>query len=166
MKIIKYKGANVYLDGLLLRTTNNIGTYDVIHAPRKRGESNYNTFRLFSLFMNMFINHSIRPIRMFMLAGFLILMFGAAMFFYFLDAHISLQSPALNWKLFLSGSLALAGFNTIVMCLIGEYIGKNIVNTSSAPQFTIKKAIMHNAKHLELISENPISNAESGRGIR
>jgi polyisoprenyl-phosphate glycosyltransferase len=144
-EVIKYKGANLFLDGLLLRITNNIGVYEVAHSPRKTGKSNYNFTRLFSLFMNMLINHSIRPLRVVMFLGLAAFIIGAGSFFYFLDLSLMDQSPALNWKLFLSGSMALAGSNAIILGLIGEYLGKHLVNSSSMPQFVIKKAVLHHA---------------------
>jgi len=164
-EIIKYKGANIYIDGLLLRMTSNIGMYEVGHLPRKTGSSNYSFTRLFTLFMNMFINHSIRPIRLFMLIGLGAFVAGIVSFFYFLNASLSEQSPALNWRLFLSGSFALAGSNAVIMGLIGEYLGKNLINGTPMPQFVIKKVILHNGKSTESKHGEKYINAESGRRI-
>jgi polyisoprenyl-phosphate glycosyltransferase len=164
-EVIKYKGANLYLDGLLLRITNNIGVYEVEHFARTSGRSNYSFARLFSLFMNMFINHSIRPIRLFMLLGVVITLLASALFFYYLDANIFEQSPHLNWKLFLSGSMFLAGFNAIIMGLIGEYLGKNMINSSPMPQYVIKKKIINNDRTTPRVDEK-LLDAKQGRRIR
>ncbi len=164
-EVVKYRGANLYLDGLLLRITSNIGVYKVSHLPRKGGKSNYSFMRLFSLFMNMLINHSIRPIRLFMFLGFVVCILGLGAFFYFLDASLIKQSPSLNWRLFLSGSIALAGSNAIIMGLIGEYLGKNLINVTTMPQFVVKKVVLHNGAHAKFSSEDKLVNAESRRRI-
>ncbi|HSZ73105.1 MAG TPA: glycosyltransferase family 2 protein [Cytophagaceae bacterium] len=143
-EIVKYKGASTYIDGLLLRVTSNIGVLEVEHSPRVNGKSNYNLSRLFSLYMSMFINHSIRPIRFFMFVGFIMFMSGIVSFFYFLESNLMETSPSLNWKLFLSGSFALSGFNAVILGVIGEYIGKIILNSGVAPQYVVKKMIVHN----------------------
>jgi len=143
-EIIKYKGATPYIDGLILRITSNIGVFEVEHSPRSTGKSNYNLPRLFSLYMSMFINHSIRPIRLFMFLGFTMLIVGLGLFFYFLEKNFVDTSPSLNWKLFLSGSFALSGFNIMILGVIGEYIGKIILNSGVAPQYVVKKMVLHN----------------------
>ncbi len=143
-EIIKYKGATPYIDGLILRITSNIGVFEVEHSPRSLGRSNYNLPRLFSLYMSMFINHSIRPIRLFMFLGFSMLISGLSLFFYFLEKNFTEMSPSLNWELFLSGSFALSGFNIMVLGVIGEYIGKIILNSGVAPQYVVKKMVLHN----------------------
>ena len=143
-EIIKYKGANPYIDGLILRITSNIGVYQVEHSPRLSGKSNYDLPRLFSLYMSMFLNHSIRPIRFFMFIGLMMVLVGTVAFFYFLEGSLHESSPSLNWKLFLSGSLVLGGFNAVILGLIGEYVGKIILSTGVAPQFVVKKMVLNN----------------------
>ncbi len=143
-EIIRYKGATPYIDGLILRITSNIGVFEVQHSPRTVGRSNYNLTRLFSLYMSMFINHSIRPIRLFMLLGLTMFIVGIGLFLYYLERNFVEMSPSLNWKLFLSGSFALSGFNVVVLGVIGEYIGKIILNSGVAPQYVVKKMLLHN----------------------
>ena len=63
-EIIKYKLPFPYIDGLILRTTSNIGTIFVEHKKREYGKSGYTFIKLVSLWLNMFTNFSILPIRM------------------------------------------------------------------------------------------------------
>jgi len=143
-EIVKYKGASPYVDGLILRITSNIGVYEVEHNPRPSGKSNYNLAKLFSLYMSMFLNHSIRPIRFFMFIGLIMIIIGTGAFLYFLEGSLRESSPSLNWKLFLSGSFVLCGFNAVVLGVIGEYVGKIILSSGVAPQFVVKKMVLHN----------------------
>ena len=62
-KIIQYKVASVYLDGLILIITRNISMISVPHQKRFSGPSNYNFKKLVSLWSDMAINFPIHPIR-------------------------------------------------------------------------------------------------------
>ena len=68
--IISYRGPFPYVDGLILRVTNNIGKVKVNHEKRKQGQSNYTLYKLISLYFNMFFNFSIKPLRIFTIMGF------------------------------------------------------------------------------------------------
>ena len=57
-EIINYKGPNVYLDGLIIKSTKNIGMIEVDHFARRIGESNYTLKKLFLLWSNMVLNFS------------------------------------------------------------------------------------------------------------
>jgi len=62
-EIIKYKGPTPYIDGLILRSTNNISSIYVAHDKRHQGQSNYTLKKLASLWLSMFINFSIKPVK-------------------------------------------------------------------------------------------------------
>jgi glycosyltransferase involved in cell wall biosynthesis len=57
-EIVKYMGPFPYIDGLIFRVTDNIGSAWVEHDARKRGKSNYTLKKLISLYLNMFLNFS------------------------------------------------------------------------------------------------------------
>ena len=61
--ILAYGGPFPYIDGLILQSTQNIGQLEVRHLPRKSGSSNYTVSRLVRLFMSMFLNFSVIPLR-------------------------------------------------------------------------------------------------------
>ncbi|OGU39000.1 MAG: glycosyl transferase family 2, partial [Ignavibacteria bacterium GWA2_36_19] len=61
-EIIKYDLPFPYIDGLILRTTNNIGKIQVHHQERNVGKSGYTLTKLVSLWLNMFTNFSILPL--------------------------------------------------------------------------------------------------------
>ena len=62
-KIINYKKPDIYLDGIIINSTKNIGMISVDHYARKFGESNYDLKRLLKLWSNMVLNFSFYPIR-------------------------------------------------------------------------------------------------------
>src|SRR6185369_2775070 len=69
-----YEGPYPYVDGLILQVTQNIGRLQVAHLPRIEGRSNYTIARLFRLWLSMFLNFSVIPLRFATLFG---IVFGA-----------------------------------------------------------------------------------------
>jgi len=68
-EITGYRGPFPYIDGLILRTTSNISQIDVDHREREGSRSNYTLRKLFSLWLNMFLNFSITPLRVAAILG-------------------------------------------------------------------------------------------------
>lgn len=62
-KIIQFKNPDVYIDGLIINSTKNIGMITIDHHARKLGESNYNFIKLSILWSNMILNFSFFPFR-------------------------------------------------------------------------------------------------------
>lgn len=139
-EIIKYKGPFPYIDGLIMRTTDNISSVYVSHVARAQGKSNYNLAKLFSLYMNMFINFSIKPLRLFTLIGLLIFLLGICMGTYFAVSK-ALYWEVPGWTSTVLIILLFSGFQVIFLGLIGEYMGKQYLDQNNTPQWVIKKKI-------------------------
>ena len=73
-ELVKYKKKDVYLDGLILKTTRNISIISVPHNKRPEGKSNYNFFKLLSLWSNMAVNFPIFPLRLSTIFGLILLL--------------------------------------------------------------------------------------------
>ena len=71
-EITRYEGPFPYIDGLILQVTQEIGQLLVEHLPRFVGTSNYTLRRLLRLWMNMFVNFSVMPLRISTLSGFVL----------------------------------------------------------------------------------------------
>lgn len=140
VELVKYKGPFPYLDGLILRSTNNIGVVTTVHHPRKYGHSNYNLSKLVSLYLNMLVNFSIRPLRIFTLIGFLIFIIGLVLSAVFIYQKIVGQEP-LGWTSTVIFILLLSGFQIIFLGLISEYLGKLYLDYNKTPQYVIKSHI-------------------------
>jgi glycosyltransferase involved in cell wall biosynthesis len=74
--VLRYQGPYPYVDGLILQVTRNVGSLEVMHLPRAEGQSNYTVRRLVRLWLNMFVNFSIIPLRFSTLLGFLTSILG------------------------------------------------------------------------------------------
>ena len=69
-EICRYDGPYAYVDGLILQVTQNLGRILVQHESRAVGRSGYTFSKLFALWLNMFVNFSVVPLRLSTLAGF------------------------------------------------------------------------------------------------
>src|SRR5947207_13132480 len=68
-EIIKYRGPYPYTDGLIYRTTRKIGQIPVEHRSNLSGPSRYTFKKLVGLWLNMFLNFSIKPLRLSVYVG-------------------------------------------------------------------------------------------------
>ena len=78
-EVIQYRGPYPYLDGLILRVTNSYTTVLCAHQDREDGSSGYTLRKLISLWLNMFTNFSILPLRMTSLVGVVVALIGVAL---------------------------------------------------------------------------------------
>ena len=76
-EVTRYDGPYPYVDGLILQVTQDIDRLLVRHLPRAVGRSNYTLRRLMRLWLNMFVNFSVMPLRLSTLAGFALSTVGA-----------------------------------------------------------------------------------------
>ncbi len=138
-EITRYEGAFPYIDGLILRATRNIGQVDVEHRQREHGSSGYTASKLTALWLNMFLNFSIAPLRLAALLG--VAMSGFSLF---LLVAIVIDKLYINPELTrgLPTVLALivffAGLQLVLLGTIGEYLGRLFLDHSKMPQCVVR----------------------------
>jgi undecaprenyl-phosphate 4-deoxy-4-formamido-L-arabinose transferase len=139
-EIIKYNLPFTYIDGLILRTTSNIGKLEVAHDARKIGKSNYNIVKLISLWLNMFTNFSVLPLRMATIMGFIFSTFGFAIGIYaFIERIYNPNLPRGYTSLIVVISV-FSGIQLIAVGMVGEYLGRVFMGQNKKPQYTIRKS--------------------------
>jgi len=138
-EIIKYKGPSPYIDGLILRSTNGISSVYVSHDKRQEGKSNYTLKKLVSLWLSMFINFSIKPLRIFSVFGIIATVFGFFASVIFVIQKILNPELNLGWTSVMVSILFFSGVQIVFLGLIGEYVGKHYLQSNGSPQWTIKE---------------------------
>ena len=138
-EIVKYTLPYIYIDGLILRTTSNIGKCTVEHRERAHGRSGYTIKKLFSLWLNMFANFSILPLRAATWLGFAFAALGFSLgvetiFEKILNPHLPVGYAFLVFLV-----TVFAGAQLIAIGMVGEYLGRIFVYENKTPQFTIRK---------------------------
>jgi len=138
-EIIKYDLPFPYIDGLILRTTNNIGKIQVHHQERNVGKSGYTLTKLISLWLNMFTNFSILPLRASIYIGFVFALLGLAVGVYSVLEKLSNPALPVGFAALAVSVFIFAGVQLISLGMIGEYIGRIYLSQNKRPQFTVKK---------------------------
>lgn len=143
-KISSFKGAHVYLPGLILGAVppDRICNIPVDHHQRAHGKSNYTFRKLVRLLSYLLINHTRLPLRLMTTWGFLI---SIASFAYAIVVVIKVTlygSNFIGWPSlavlisFLSGNILFG------VGILGEYIGRLVEENSKAAQFPVFEEYM------------------------
>jgi glycosyltransferase involved in cell wall biosynthesis len=134
-----YDGPYPYVDGLVFQVTQNVGRLQVAHLPRAEGRSNYTLARLFRLWLSMFLNFSVIPLRAATLFGIVFGALGALAAIIVIAEAISDQKPPQGWASLMVAVLVLAGVQLVLVGLIGEYLGRMFLAVNRKPQYLVRE---------------------------
>jgi glycosyltransferase involved in cell wall biosynthesis len=143
-QITAYDGPFPYVDGLILQVTQSIGSLEVQHLPRAHGRSNYTFRRLVRLWLNMFVNFSVMPLRLATVAGFGISLVGLAGTLWVIAEALLVETPP-GWASLSVAVLLLSGVQLTMLGLIGEYLGRLYLTANRKPQSVIKDVTRNGA---------------------
>jgi glycosyltransferase involved in cell wall biosynthesis len=131
--VTRYSGPFPYVDGLVLQVTQSIDRLEVRHLPRAEGRSNYNMRRLIRLWLNMFVNFSVMPLRLSTLTGLALSFFGGlATVMVIIEAMFSDTPP--GWGSLMAAVLLLSGVQLLILGIVGEYLGRLYLTANGKPQ--------------------------------
>jgi len=138
-EIIKYDLPYPYIDGLILRTTRNIGKIEVEHKTRAKGKSGYTFKKLVSLWLNMFTNFSVIPLRISTVLGTILSIIGFIFgIITFIEKLIHPEIPQ-GYASIVIVFIIFSGVQLIFLGVIGEYLGRLFIANNKQPQFFITK---------------------------
>ena len=138
-EITGYKGAFPYIDGLILRTTHSLTQIDVEHRERADSVSNYTLSKMIRLWLNMFLNFSITPLRLAAMLGTLastvslLLMVAVVVDKLYINPDVAVGLPTV-----LITVIFFAGIQLLILGTIGEYLGRLFLDHSKNPQFVVR----------------------------
>jgi glycosyltransferase involved in cell wall biosynthesis len=145
-EIIKYELPFPYIDGLILRTTSNIGRLHVRHGERLRGKSGYTFRKLVSLWLTSFTNFSVIPLRISTTVGFAFAVLGFIVGIEMVIEKIMEPSLPVGYALLVFLITVFAGTQLIAIGMVGEYIGRMFLCQNKKPQYSIRKAYERSPK--------------------
>lgn len=154
-RITQYRGPYPYVDGLILGATNRIDRLLVQHDERGHGQSGYTLRKLVRLWMNMFFNFSIMPLRAASVLGAVLCGFGLIMFLAVLFELLVQGRPAPGWGSLMAAIAVFSGAQLIMLGLIGEYLGRAYMTVSGKPQSLIRDIHFHHPPGHEAPHPNP-----------
>ena len=139
-EITRYKGPFPYVDGLILQVTQDIDRLLVRHLPRAIGRSNYTLRRLIRLWLSMFVNFSVMPLRLSTLTGFALSLIGAIGSLVAIVEALFFDPPA-GWASLMAAVLLLSGVQLVILGIVGEYLGRLYLTANRKPQSVVKSVI-------------------------
>jgi len=160
-EITRYEGPFPYIDGLIFQVTHDIGRLVVRHLPRAAGRSNYTVRRLLRLWISMFVNFSVMPLRLSTITGFVLSGMGAfagAM----VIAEALTSSPPAGWASLMAALLLLSGVQLVILGVVGEYLGRLYLTINGKPQSVIRE-VRHSQSPIVAEAPPPVLLRESAR---
>ena len=140
-QIIKYDGPYPYIDGLILRSTTRYGRLEVEHLSREVGRSGYSLRKLVSLWLNMFTNFSILPLRIASAIGLLLAtLSGLAGVVVIIEKIMNPDLPT-GWASVFVAILFMSSVQLLAIGLMGEYLGRVLMKLNKIPQFVVRRTI-------------------------
>jgi len=142
-EITRYDGAYPYIDGLIFRATQSICSVVVDHKERNMGTSNYTLRKLIRLWLNMFTNFSILPLRVVTVFGLLMAMLSFVFAFMVIVERFWFDFMPQGWASLIVSIMLLAGIQLASIGLLGEYLGRTYLSINQTPQYVIREIVRH-----------------------
>lgn len=140
-EVCRYRGPFPYLDGLILRVTRSVGAVACRHEPRAEGASGYTLRKLISLWLNMFTNFSILPLRLAVIAGFAFALLGGLLSVAVVVEKLLIPSTEVGWPSTVIVIMTFAGLQLMVLGMVGEYLGRIFLTSNQTPQYAVREAV-------------------------
>jgi len=153
-EITRYDGPFPYVDGLILQVTQDIDRLLVRHLPRAVGRSNYTMRRLLRLWLSMFVNFSVMPLRLSTLTGFALSLIGTIGSMVAVTEALFFDPPA-GWASLMAAVLLLSGVQLVILGIVGEYLGRLYLTANRKPQ-SVVKSVIHAAATLPEAGRSPV----------
>jgi polyisoprenyl-phosphate glycosyltransferase len=135
--ILRYQGPYVYVDGLILSVTRNIGLVDVEHHERYAGDSGYSFRKSLSLWLKMATNFSIVPLRITSFVGLAFAGIGFLFAILLIIQKFTLDRMPIGWSSLIVTILIVGGVQLVALGMLGEYLGRVLLTLNSRPQYVI-----------------------------
>ncbi len=135
-----YEGPYPYVDGLILQVTQNVGRVEVEHEPRRSGRSTYTLRKLVGLWLNLFLNFSVVPMRVSAVLGIVFSVIGfLASLEVVIEALITKTPP--GWGSVACALFVFSGVQLLTIGLVGEYVGRMYLTVNRRPQSVIRDIV-------------------------
>ena len=136
--VTAYHGPYPYVDGLIMQVTQRIDSIEVLHLPRAEGRSNYTMTRLVRLWLNLATSFSLAPLRMAIFAGVGMAMLGTIGAVATIVEALTTHATPSGWASTMTVLLLVAGVQSIILGVMGEYLGRTFLSANGKPQGTIR----------------------------
>ncbi len=138
----EYDEVNLFLRGIIpdIGLASSVVHFDVF--PRMQGESKYSLSKMLTLAADGIPSFSIKPIRMVFGMGILALLVGFGMVIHIVYEHYFGYTID-GWSSILMSIWVLGGAILISLGIIGEYVGRNYMETKRRPRYYFWDVLSH-----------------------
>jgi undecaprenyl-phosphate 4-deoxy-4-formamido-L-arabinose transferase len=136
--VSRYRGPYPYVDGLIMQVTQRIDSIEVRHLPRAAGRSSYNFRRLVRLWLNLVTSFSLAPLRLATLAGLAMAALGGIGAVAVMAETLFSPATPSGWASTMTVILLVGGVQSLILGVMGEYIGRSFLSASGKPQGTVR----------------------------
>lgn len=150
-EILRYKNPFPYIEGLILRTTNNILPIPMEERERYAGKGNFTFLKSLSLWVNGFTAFSVKPLRMATFIGLMCSILGFIAGVFVIIRKLLNPQVAMGYSSTMALLLFIGGMLMLMLGMIGEYIGRIYISINNSPQYVIRNTINTNK---DVIHEN------------
>jgi hypothetical protein len=137
--VTRYHGPYPYVDGLVMQVTQRITSIEVDHLPRASGRSNYSLRRLIRLWLNLATSFSLAPLRIAVFAGAAMALLGALGAAAVVIEALVTPDRTRGWASTLVVILLVGGVQSMILGIIGEYVGRSFLSINGRPQSTVRR---------------------------
>jgi undecaprenyl-phosphate 4-deoxy-4-formamido-L-arabinose transferase len=137
-QVSRHTGPFPHVDGLVFQVTNSVDRLEVQHLPRADGRSNYTLRRLINLWLSIFLNFSVVPLRLATFSGLALSAAGLVGVAIVLIEAVFFETPQ-GWASLMAIVLLVAGVQLVLLGLIGEYLGRLFLTANNKPQSVVRE---------------------------
>jgi glycosyltransferase involved in cell wall biosynthesis len=136
--VTRYRGPYPYVDGLVMEVTQRIDSIEVKHLPRAEGRSNYTMRRLVRLWLNLATSFSLAPLRLATLLGAGMAALGTLGAVFTIIEALTSHHTQSGWASTMTVILLVAGVQSMILGVMGEYVGRTFLSANGKPQGTVR----------------------------
>lgn len=138
----EYGEVNLFLRGIIpdIGLRSSVVHFDVF--PRMQGESKYSLSKMLTLAADGITSFSIKPIRLVFCMGILALIVGFGMIIHIVYEHYFGYTSD-GWSSILMSIWVLGGAILLSLGIIGEYVGRNYMETKRRPRYYFWQTLSH-----------------------
>jgi glycosyltransferase involved in cell wall biosynthesis len=135
----QYNEKNRYIRGLILSLENKYALVEYSRRKRQAGETKFKPMRLIELALEGITSFSTAPIRLITITGFLVFLFSLLIIFFVLYQKFFANVEVEGWTFLALGISLFGGLNSLFIGIVGEYLGKNYIESKNRPIFVVRQ---------------------------
>lgn len=135
--VIQYTYPSVHLQGIFLRTTDNITCVPIKHFEREYGTSTYTLKKLIQLYSNI-VGYSVVPLNIVSNLGCIMAAAGFLIVAAVLIRKLIHPNIAAGWTSLFGAMCFFAGVILMALGIVGNYIGRLVIGETRTPQYVVR----------------------------